>query len=70
MHRDDITRRRLHAADDLTLWWEALHEMAERARREGDRATEMLAQDSGESLLALADRLLYAERKLPARDRG
>lgn len=61
MHYDDTARRRLHAADDLTLWYEALHEMAERARRAGDRATEILAVDAGEGLLALADRLLYGE---------
>lgn len=68
MHRDDITRRRLHAADDILLWYEALAELAARARRDGDQGTELMAQDAGEGLLALADRLLYVDRASTAGD--
>lgn len=72
MHRADITRRRLHAADDITLWCEALSEMVARARRDGDQATALMAQDAEEGLLALVDHLVYGQRPsaTPQREPG
>lgn len=62
MSRHDITQRRLDAADDIVLLFEAMRDLAERARGAGDRGTELVALDAAEALIAVADRLLYNER--------
>ncbi len=68
MTEAEIAGRRLQAGDDLVLWYGSALEMAERARRSGDRGTEMLAQDVAEAVMALADRLAWVERSSARRD--
>ena len=68
-----MSRTRAHSVAldtvlDLVLVSEALFELVERARREGDRGTALVATDANESILALMDQLEHRRRTVPVRD--